>query len=115
MLFGRRQAQRRVIHKISIKINSVGIPLTNKTKNLGVYIDTSLTFSDHISHILRRGYSSLKSLYRSRKILSKRTKLFSQRLWYCPMQTMRMLCIHRLFGSVIRQGYKSYRIPAYGL
>nr|CAI5825561.1 unnamed protein product [Callosobruchus analis] len=55
MLFGRRQAQRRVIHKISIKINSVGIPLTNKTKNLGVYIDTSLTFSDHISHILRRG------------------------------------------------------------
>nr|CAI5830629.1 unnamed protein product [Callosobruchus analis] len=75
MLFGRRQAQRRVIHKISIKINSVVIPLTNKTKNLGVYIDTSLTFSDHISHILRRGYSSLKSLYSSRKILSKKNKI----------------------------------------
>nr|CAI5829371.1 unnamed protein product [Callosobruchus analis] len=75
MLFGRRQAQRRVIHKISIKINSVGIPLTNKTKNLGVYIDTSLTFSDHISHILKRGYSSLKSLYSSRKILSKKNKI----------------------------------------
>nr|CAI5868574.1 unnamed protein product [Callosobruchus analis] len=75
MLFGRRRAQRRVIHKISIKINSVGIPLTNKTKNLGVYIDTSLTFSDHISHILRRGYSSLKSLYSSRKILSKKNKI----------------------------------------
>nr|CAI5842781.1 unnamed protein product [Callosobruchus analis] len=75
ILAGRRQAQRRVIHKISIKINSVGIPLTNKTKNLGVYIDTSLTFSDHISHILRRGYSSLKSFYSSRKIISKKNKI----------------------------------------
>nr|CAI5825474.1 unnamed protein product [Callosobruchus analis] len=48
---------------------------TEKGNEQSVYIDTSLTFSDHTSQILKRGYSSLKSLYGSKNILSKKNKI----------------------------------------
>lgn len=47
----------------SVKINNDSIPVVDHVKNLGITIDSGLTFQLHVSNKVRLAFSRLKSLY----------------------------------------------------
>lgn len=76
ILFGTSYQLRHVdIDEISIKINNDNIPFCNVVKNLGVFFDSTLSFSNHVTNICRKAYSCLKLLHSFKKDLDSHTKI----------------------------------------
>lgn len=74
MLFGPKAARMRCRNKIKISINGETIPVKDSARNLGVIYDSSLKFTEHVTHILRKSYANLKIIYSNKAILTKQTK-----------------------------------------
>lgn len=74
MLFGRKKTRRRCMERVNIRINDRQLELTNVSKNLGLYIDSSLKFTEHTNHIIKKSFSNLKLIYTSKDMLTKKTK-----------------------------------------
>lgn len=58
-----------------ISINGVNLIPSDYCKNLGIFFDTNLGFSKHVSHLIQKSYSKLRSLYFHKDSLSSEVKL----------------------------------------
>ena len=58
-----------------IKIDNIPLPTTKSTKFLGVTIDNTLAWSDHINNILRKLSINKNLIGKSRNLLNKAAKL----------------------------------------
>lgn len=69
IIFGsRKQAEFATAH-LNIAVGTTTLPIVSCSKNLGLYLDNQLKFTEHVSSLLRKAYGSLKLLYASRFIL----------------------------------------------
>lgn len=59
---------------VSIKIDDVAIPTSNKAKNLGLIVDNSFRYKDQIQKYVIQAYINLKKLYPHRHALNQKTK-----------------------------------------
>lgn len=75
MLFGRSTDIANYKESIKINIDDVALPIKNNVKNLGVIVDSSLRFTEHISYCVQRAFVRLKLLYSNRHILNKKLKI----------------------------------------
>lgn len=69
------ERQRDIIRLETLWLNNVQINWVESAKNLGLFIDQSLSFNQHINHISKTSYFKLKSLYHLKNQLSEQTKL----------------------------------------
>ena len=67
MVFGRNKET--VANNLNIILNGVPINSSLVCKNLGVFLDTDLRFEHHISHLLQKSFTKLKTLYIHKDIL----------------------------------------------
>ncbi|XP_054264312.1 uncharacterized protein LOC128996518 [Macrosteles quadrilineatus] len=79
---------------VSVVLNGESLTLCDKSKTLGVVLDSSLTFSDHVTHASQRALGRLRGLYRFRSLLPESAKL-------------------RLMQSLVLSVF-TYCLPAYG-
>lgn len=75
MLFGPGAARARCANMTDIVMANETLTLTDVSKNLGLIMDTSLKFTDHVSHLTRRAFSNLKFIYSIRDCLNKESKI----------------------------------------
>ncbi|KAJ8911549.1 hypothetical protein NQ315_012802 [Exocentrus adspersus] len=59
---------------LNLSIDNVRIPFKDSAKNLGLVIDNKLRFRDHVTSILRKGYSVIKMIYSHRDSLNRDMK-----------------------------------------
>lgn len=64
---------------IPIMLNNILIPYNKVVRNLGLYMDCTLSFNDNINHICSKVFYTLKSLW---SVSSFGTPLFKTRLFY---------------------------------
>lgn len=74
ILFGSKGARSQSKGLIDISLDGVGIEVKDSLKNLGMFLDCDLRFSQHISKCLQKAYSSLRLIYTNRTVLSPRIK-----------------------------------------
>lgn len=74
MLLGRKASCAANAGTINICINDHGLQLSNVSKNLGLYVDASFKFSEHVTHIVKNAFSKIKLIYNSRNLLSVKNK-----------------------------------------
>ena len=63
-----------VLSNIKIKLDNMVIPLVEEAKNLGVIFDNKLSFSAHVSNLIKKSYICLKLLYSNKHILNFKTR-----------------------------------------
>src|ERR1700712_6007470 len=74
LLFGRPGAVARVRDQVSITLNNSPLTYTEHAKDLGIIIDSDLQLGEHVTSILKKGYSTLKLLYGSKDILNRKIR-----------------------------------------
>ena len=57
------------INDFTVRINNVNLPVVNEIKNLGVYLDTNLTFQPHIKYKQKIAYAP-KKIIPSKKVFT---------------------------------------------
>lgn len=70
MVFGPRVAAVSVRDSLNINIGLHQLPVVVSARNLGVIIDSELSFEKHIKSLLQKSFFKLKLLYSSRHVLS---------------------------------------------
>lgn len=70
LLFGNKKHRQSIINRMVIRLNGQTLPFTDQARNLGLKFDSDLRFHQHVSDMVKRAYSSLRSLYPFRKSLS---------------------------------------------
>lgn len=76
VVFGSALARQVIVERFKIHINSVVLPVNGSARVLGVILDSSLRFKEHITRTLQKCYAALKLLYRNRHILHQTVKTF---------------------------------------
>ena len=66
-----------IIENIDFKIviNNQTLATSTCSKNLGLYLDADLRFSEHVNNVIKKSYGKLKMLYIHKDILSTDLKL----------------------------------------
>jgi len=70
LLFCSRNDRNLLESSLRICIGDTVLQFSHEVKNLGVVLDTDLRFRNHVSGLLQKAYSSLKSIYLHRHYLS---------------------------------------------
>lgn len=89
ILFGGAAACERVRGLVSLTLDGVVVPFVPVVRNLGLYMDNTFRYKQHINNCLKKAYGSMKMLYPHRKYLPLRVKrllcgsLVLSRLDYC--------------------------------
>jgi len=60
---------------VSISLDGTSLAVCDKVKTLGVVLDKSLTFTDHVTHASQQALGRLRGLYRFRSLLPEAAKL----------------------------------------
>ena len=75
MLFGRQSKREQCLNGLKISINNQELNISHSAKNLGLYIDQNLRFTDHVNKCIRRAYGNLKLIYGCSYILDHKSKI----------------------------------------
>lgn len=78
ILFGRGSnpsVRKDVISNLDIKLNGTPLNITECARNLGLLMDSSLGFTEHVTSIIQRSYFNLKKIYSIKNFLNFRTKV----------------------------------------
>lgn len=67
--------QRNLICQENIVVNDNAIIWVESAKNLGLFLDQTLRFQDHVNHVVKLSYYKLKSIYHLKFQLKEETKL----------------------------------------
>ena len=74
ILFGNKNVTDDIRKQMNIKIGNNQLQFTDKSKSLGLIIDSQLKFKDHVTYILKKTYYALKSIYEHRHCLEQNVK-----------------------------------------
>lgn len=74
LLLGPKNGREFVAQYLDIVIDGCHMPLSNSAKNLGVSIDTDLSFEIHVKNLLQKAHFKLKCLYQNRHLFNSRLK-----------------------------------------
>lgn len=74
ILLGSRHARSQA-GDLNVTVGGVAIPLCDTVRNLGVVLDSGLTFTNNVSLLCRRAYFRLKQLLPFKLLLDRQTKL----------------------------------------
>lgn len=75
ILLGSQTRCDRVADLINISLNNENIPVVNEIKILGLTVDNSFRYRQHVSKCLQRAYGSLRLLYPHRTYLPQKIKI----------------------------------------
>lgn len=75
LLFGNRNKRETVKPHIKLVLNNVGLLISDHARNLGLILDNSFRFREHIIKCTQRSYSSLRALYPHRSYLPRGVKV----------------------------------------
>lgn len=120
IVFGSKTRRRCFLEDFSGHLTMSGhnVGFKDTVRNLGLYMDHELRFSEHVKKCLQQGYSMLKIIYQNRHLLSKCVKsalcdsLVLSRLNYCDViynfcitekdsrriQKLQNSCLRLIFG-----------------
>lgn len=74
MLFGRAKVRNSLEKQVDIRIRDTKLQIQKVSKNLGLLIDSSLKFHEHINKSIARAVANLKLIYANRSLLDKNLK-----------------------------------------
>lgn len=76
IIFGKRKDKDVFMQRYSqlLKMDNCNINFQQVVKSLGLFIDSDLRFSHHVTHILKKSYTSLKLIFHNRHFLDVGTK-----------------------------------------
>ena len=94
ILFGTRQNLSKIPNNIEMKFGNVSIKQSNKIKNLGIYMDSYLTFDIHIDELIKKVIGTL---------------IFLNRVWDRFQPECRVMAVQALVLSVL-----NYCLPVWG-
>ena len=94
ILFGTRQNLSKIPNNIEMKFGNISIKQSEKVKNLGVYMDSCLTFNYHIDELLKKVTGTL---------------IFLNRVWDRFQPECRVMAVQALILSVL-----NYCLPVWG-
>lgn len=73
-LFGSRKTCVDLTNVLDVKVNGESIPIVEKVKSLGVFLDRTFRYRDQISKYIKNSYINLKKLYPYKNILNQTIK-----------------------------------------
>ena len=103
MIFTRRKT---ISEKINIKIDNQNISETKSSKFLGVYIDNSLNWKNHICYIAGKISRGIGIILKSRKYLNKESLLT---LYHCFIYPFLIYCNH-VWGNTYKTNLSKLQI-----
>lgn len=129
LVFGPRVAANLVRDNLTINIDGNQLPVVMSAKNLGVSIDSDLSFSTHIKNLLKKSYFKLKLLYTHRHFFNCEIKKLlcdtlilsnftyccqvygfcTTKFWLTKIQTMQNSCL-RFIYSIRRRQHISHKL-----
>lgn len=74
LIFGSKDIATTLSRVMHVRINNAEIPFTISAKSLGLTLDNTFRFRDHITNNIRAAYLNLKTLYPYRSLLDVSTK-----------------------------------------
>lgn len=74
LLFGRHAMRDRCKHRVNVQIGNEVLPVSDRARNLGIIMDSSLKYSEYVSMIIRRAYCNIKLIYSNRDFFDISTK-----------------------------------------
>ena len=74
-LFGSKLNRSNCLDNLQIFANGEKLNFVHCARNLGLYLDYSLRFTEHINYCIKKAYSNLKFIYSIHKILDKKSKI----------------------------------------
>lgn len=74
ILFGPKNVRKRCSDKLIFYLNNEPLSFSETVKNLGLNIDSNLTFDKHVNYIISKSYSSLKLIYNNSTLLNFKVK-----------------------------------------
>ena len=60
---------------MQLKINNILLPIKDCVKSLGLYLDSSLTFTKNTTSLVQKSFMNLKLLYSNRELLSRKLRV----------------------------------------
>lgn len=129
LVFGPRLAVTRVRDHLTVNIDGNRLPVVMSAKNLGVTIDSALTFDTHIKDLLKKSYFKLKLLYNNRHLFGTDIRKLlcdtlvlsnfayccqiysfcTTKFWLTKIQTMQNSCL-RFIYSIRRRQHISHKL-----
>lgn len=70
MLFGQKNTRQKYKGNINIQVKGHKLETVKVCRNLGLELDDDLTFEQHVSKVIKRAFSQLKSIYSVKEILN---------------------------------------------
>ena len=74
ILFSKKTAYVNLRQVVNIKIKNFQIKISDSAKNLGLILDKSLRFQEHVTYNIQMAYTALRLLYPHRLFLNSETK-----------------------------------------
>lgn len=74
LLFGKKCDRMKIGKNLNINVNGCVLELSHTAKNLGLILDDTLRFREHICKVIQRAYMSLRLLYPHRQYLNTNTR-----------------------------------------
>lgn len=74
LLFGRSQCRDRHENFVKISLENEVLKCTHVAKNLGLFMDVRLRFTEHIDNCIKKAFINLKLIYRSKHLLNSNMK-----------------------------------------
>lgn len=74
MLFGRLPTRNRCVSRFKLAVDGEPLELVRVCRNLGLEIDDSLKFDNHVNKIVKRAFGNLKLLYSYKNCLDKNSR-----------------------------------------
>ena len=129
VVFGPGRCREHVVEGLDLSVDGVNITFKDTVKNLGVHLDSTLRFREHVTVLVRRAYASLRLLYSHRSILTVSLKrqlceaLVLSHLNYCDvlygsfldtvsvgrLQRVQNSCLRYIFG-IRRNAHISHKL-----
>lgn len=75
MLFGPKTLRSKSLANLTIKIGNEIIKFSENARNLGLYIDSNLRFTNYVNLMIKRAYSNLKLIYGNSSLLNDKIKI----------------------------------------
>lgn len=75
ILFGNKTQRSFLLENLNICVDGEPLPFVDCARNLGLYVDHSLRFNNHVTNCIKKAYGNLKLLYGCRTYLNKKSKI----------------------------------------